>query len=150
MLSDSTDSSGSIVSRRALLATGAAGAGALALAACSPGGGAGVAPKTNQSAGQRLDSLDAVPVGQAISVQLPDGSAGILARPTASTAACFSATCTHMGCTVLPAGTQLQCPCHGSAFNALTGAVINGPAVRPLAQIAVHVAGGDVLTGPAA
>jgi Rieske Fe-S protein len=48
---------------------------------------------------------------------------------------------------VVPAGTQLQCPCHGSAYNAVTGAVINGPATRPLAQIAVHVANGAVLTG---
>ena len=139
----------STVSRRAVLAGGVAGAGVVALAACTPGGGAGVAPKTNQSAGQRLESLDKVPVGQAVSVQLPDGSAGILARPTASTAACFSATCTHQGCTVLPAGQQLQCPCHGSVFNALTGAVINGPAAQPLAQIPVHVAGGEVFTGPA-
>ena len=139
----------STVSRRAVLASGIAGAGVVALAACTPGGGAGVAPKTNQSAGQRLESLDKVPVGQAVSVQLPDGSAGILARPTASTAACFSATCTHQGCTVLPAGQQLQCPCHGSVFNALTGAVINGPAAQPLAQIPVHVAGGEVFTGPA-
>lgn len=139
----------STVSRRAVLASGIAGAGVVALAACAPGGGAGVAPKTNQSAGQRLESLDKVPVGQAVSVQLPDGSAGILARPTASTAACFSATCTHQGCTVRPAGQQLQCPCHGSVFNALTGAVINGPAAQPLAQIPVHVAGGEVFTGPA-
>lgn len=139
----------STVSRRAVLTAAATGAGAMAVAACSPRGGAGVTPNTSQSVGQRLDALDSVPVGQAVAVRLPDGSAGILARPTEATAACFSATCTHQGCTVVPAGAQLQCPCHGSAFNALTGAVINGPATRPLAQIAVHVAGGDVVIGPA-
>jgi Rieske Fe-S protein len=52
-----------------------------------------------------------------------------------------------MGCTVQPAGGQLNCPCHGSVYNALTGAVINGPATRPLAQVTVHVANGGVLTG---
>ena len=43
-----------------------------------------------------------------------------------------SATCTHLGCTVTAAGSELQCPCHGSAFNPESGAVNNGPAVLPL------------------
>ncbi|HEV7193877.1 MAG TPA: Rieske (2Fe-2S) protein [Jatrophihabitantaceae bacterium] len=137
----------STVSRRSVLVAGVAGAGVAALAACSPGGGGGTAAQTSQSAGQELTALDKVPVGQGVAVQLPDGSAGIVSRPTTTTAACFSAICTHLGCTVVPAGTQLQCPCHGSAYNAVTGAVINGPATRPLAQIAVHVANGAVLTG---
>ena len=130
-----------------MLAAGAAGAGALSLAACHPSGGVNAAPKTNQSAGVQLATLDSIPVGQAVSVHLPDGTSGIVARPTSTTAVCFSATCTHMGCTVVPADGQLQCPCHGSAYNALTGAVINGPATRPLAPISVHVANGDVVTG---
>jgi Rieske Fe-S protein len=136
----------STVSRRAVLVAGTAGVGAAALAACSPGS-AGTTPKTSQSSGKELGALDSIPVGQAISVSLPDGSSGILARPTATTAACFSAICTHQGCTVVPAGAQLNCPCHGSAYNAVTGAVLNGPATRPLARIAVHVAGGSVVTG---
>ena len=43
-----------------------------------------------------------------------------------------SAMCTHLGCTVAAAGSELQCPCHGSAFNPDSGAVINGPATLPL------------------
>jgi Rieske Fe-S protein len=46
---------------------------------------------------------------------------------------CFSAVCTHQGCLV--AGVQdgeIRCPCHGSAFDAATGAVIHGPATEPL------------------
>ena len=43
-----------------------------------------------------------------------------------------SATCTHQGCTVAAANSELQCPCHGSAFNPESGAVNNGPALLPL------------------
>lgn len=140
----------SSVTRRTVLAAGAAGAGAAALAACSPGGGAGsgtTAPTA--AADQTLAALKDIPVGSAVSATLPDGSPVIVAQPTAGTAACFSAICTHQGCTVAPAGNELQCPCHGSRYNAATGAVLQGPAPRALAQVPVHVAGGEVLTGPA-
>ena len=138
------------ISRRSALVAGATGAGAFALAACS-GGGSGSAGGTPTAAGDtKLAALDSITVGQCVSASLPDGSAVIVSRPTASTAACFSAICTHQGCTVQPAGGRLQCPCHGSVYNALTGAVISGPAPSPLPAVPVHVAGGDVLTGSAA
>jgi cytochrome b6-f complex iron-sulfur subunit len=79
-------------------------------------------------------------------VNLPDGDPAIVARPTANTAVAFSAKCTHMGCTVQPAGSELHCPCHGSKYNALTGAVIQGPAPSPLPKIAVAVQNGEVVT----
>ena len=135
----------SSLSRRAVLAAGAGGAGALALAACGAGGGT-AAPPTHETAGKSLTALSAVPVGSAKSVSLPDGSPAIVARPTSSTAVCFSAICTHQGCTVAPNGDKLDCPCHGSRYNALTGAVINGPAPRPLAKIPVKVTNGNVVT----
>ena len=40
-----------------------------------------------------------------------------------------------------------ECPCHGSKYNALTGAVINGPAALPLAPVAVSVKDGKVVAG---
>jgi len=52
-----------------------------------------------------------------------------------------SAVCTHQQCTIAASG---SCPCHGSKFNITTGAVENGPAQRPLDEIAVTVAGGQV------
>jgi Rieske Fe-S protein len=136
------------ISRRTALAGGLGGAGLLALAACS-GGGTGTqtsAPPTSSGPPQPLAKLDSISIGEAISAQL-DGKPVIVARPTTTTAACFSAICTHQGCTVSPAGKQLQCPCHGSVYNATTGAVISGPAPRALAEIPVSVENGEVIPG---
>lgn len=76
-----------------------------------------------------------------------DGKPIVVSRPTAGTVACFSAICTHMGCTVHAAGTQLQCPCHGSVYDAFTGAVVQGPAPQPLPKIAVTVEHGAIVPG---
>ena len=46
------------------------------------------------------------------------------------------ASCTHNGCQPEPLGDRLTCPCHGSEFS-FTGAVLNGPAERPLTRFEV-------------
>lgn len=123
-----------------------AGAGALALAACSgsseePSGSAAAKPGNDR----QLGPLSAVAVGQAKNVTLSGGKPAILARPTATTAACFSAICTHLGCTVQADGDKLNCPCHGSQYDALTGRVLRGPAQHPLQKIPVTVVDGTVV-----
>jgi cytochrome b6-f complex iron-sulfur subunit len=148
------------ISRRALLVAGAGTASVAVLAACSSsaakpaGGGAttqsaggGGSPATGGSGqpGKALAALTDIPVGEAISVTLPNGKPGILARPTATTAACFSAICTHMGCTVKPAKAKLDCPCHGSQYSATTGKVLRGPAPDPLPSVPVTVSAGKVV-----
>ena len=55
-----------------------------------------------------------------------------------------STICTHQGCQVAAAGKQLDCPCHGSVYDAQTGAVINGPAPAPLPPYKVAQVGGDI------
>lgn len=173
-----------LVSRRSVLAAGAAGAGALALAACGSdsGGSSGTSDATRAadpnsteaaappsgSGGAARSSVDSgsgrspdsstegsanslarladIPVGQAKAVKLANGKPAIVARTSQNSVACFSAICTHMGCTVAVKGAELDCPCHGSKFNALTGAVLNGPATAPLEKVAVQVSGGDVVT----
>ncbi|HEU5266428.1 MAG TPA: Rieske (2Fe-2S) protein [Jatrophihabitans sp.] len=92
-----------------------------------------------------LISLDDIAVGHAASVKLSNGKPAIVTRLTSSSAVCFSAICTHMGCTVAPKANELDCPCHGSRFNLRTGAVLNGPASEPLAKVPVTVADGKVV-----
>jgi Rieske Fe-S protein len=134
-----------MITRRTALAAGAAGAGAVALAACGSSSSKSQSQST-PTANAQLVKLDDIEVGKCVSAQLPDGRTAIVSRPTSDTAVAFSAKCTHMGCMVQPAGTELHCPCHGSKYNALTGAVIHGPAPRPLAKLAVRVANGEVVT----
>ena len=61
-----------------------------------------------------------------------------------STITVVSATCTHRGCIVEPAGNQLGCQCHGSAFNPNTGAVIQGPAELALKKYEVSEDAGSI------
>src|SRR5262245_63974002 len=54
-------------------------------------------------------------------------------------------TCTHRGCDVgyAPASGRLECPCHGSKF-APTGAVLEGPAEKPLRSYPVELMGAEI------
>jgi Rieske Fe-S protein len=143
------------MTRRGALGAGAAVAGAAALAACASGkpnsplnsSSSSSSSSASAAAGQPLAKMADIAVGGAVSATLSDGSPIIVSRPTATTAVCFSAKCTHMSCTVQPKGSLLQCPCHGSQYNPTTGAVLRGPAPRPLAPVPVHVDGGEVVTG---
>jgi Rieske Fe-S protein len=87
-----------------------------------------------------------VPVGEATAVTTPSGDEAMIFRADESTVACFSAVCTHKGCAVEAAGTELACPCHGSVFDAATGEVVNGPAEEPLPSIAVRIEGEQIVT----
>ena len=59
----------------------------------------------------------------------------------------FSMVCTHEGClTEIRNGERFECPCHLSRF-AADGSVINGPAARPLVELATsYDPATDVLT----
>ena len=60
----------------------------------------------------------------------------------------FDDICTHMGRSLANghlAGTVVTCACHGSQFDVTSGAVLRGPAERPVRSRAVHVEGDDLL-----
>ena len=143
------------LTRRTAIALG--GAGALVLAGCAPGdGGVGgsaggtdgagsnAAPTTTP--GEEVAALADIPVGGSISAMIGDEPV-LLAQPTAGEVVAFSAICTHQQCVVAAAGERFECPCHGSAYDAATGEVLNGPALQPLPHIPVTVDGDRVVTG---
>jgi Rieske Fe-S protein len=132
------------VGRRSVLAGGAAGVCACALAACGAGGSSPSTPAPSTNADGSLTELSAVPVGQSVSVGLPGGAQGIVTRTGETTARAFSAICPHQGCAVAPRDGKLVCPCHGSEFAPDTGAVLEGPAKSGLATVAVSVRDGKV------
>ena len=134
----------------------AAASAAPTSAAAAPTSAAAAAPATSAAAASGsgggggsstpLAQLSDIPVGEAIAAQ-DNGKPIILTQPTAGVVKGFSAICTHMGCTVAPSsdGKELDCPCHGSKYNATTGAVIQGPAPKPLPAVAVKVVNGAVV-----
>ena len=59
----------------------------------------------------------------------------------------FDDKCTHMGCSLAKGkldGKTVTCPCHGSQFDVTTGAVLRGPAQRPVRSRSVRVEGEDL------
>ena len=59
----------------------------------------------------------------------------------------FDDTCTHVGCSLANGrldGTTVTCACHGSQFDVTSGAVLRGPAQRPVRSWAVEVRGDEL------
>ncbi len=112
--------------------------------------GAAKAGSGSPPAGARaLGPASRLPPGQAAYYRDPaNGSPDILVRDGQGALAAHSAVCTHAGCTVQYSGGQLVCPCHGSIFNAATGAVLQGPAVTPLPARRVIERGGELYALP--
>jgi len=114
------------------------------MAAANGYGPASASGSRSGSQGTRLAALSQVPAGGGVVLAQADV---VLVRSTSGTVLGFSATCTHQGCTVSSVqGGLIRCPCHGSAFDATTGAVVNGPASRPLPKVSVVVRDDSVYT----
>ncbi|MGN6598845.1 MAG: ubiquinol-cytochrome c reductase iron-sulfur subunit, partial [Actinomycetes bacterium] len=121
--------------------SGAAGAGAGG--SSSAAAASGSASAGSGGGATALAKVSDIPVGGALAATSPEGKDILLTQPTAGTIKGLSAKCTHAGCTVVPAGKELDCPCHGSRFT-LTGKNIAGPAPSPLADSPVTVKDGQV------
>ncbi|MFC7846869.1 Rieske (2Fe-2S) protein [Arthrobacter sp. NPDC057388] len=137
--------------RRSLLlgtAVTAAG-GTLAVSACSvspPGSIATPEAPISPPSGRpfRIGKLSEINVGDTAAGKA-NGRTVVVSRPDDRSVLAYDATCTHAGCTVAPAGTTFECPCHGSTFKGSDGSVITGPARRPLTPLTV-VIDGDWIT----
>jgi thiosulfate dehydrogenase [quinone] large subunit len=98
----------------------------------------------------RLGAASQLPVGQGATYRDPgNGQPDIVIRQANGTLVAHSAICTHAGCEVGYQGGQIVCPCHGSVFDAKTGAVITGPAVTGLSARKVIQHAGEIYALPA-
>jgi Rieske Fe-S protein len=170
MTDSQVETEGSTTTRRAMLAgVGAVGASAL-LAACGTdekdgsladsGGdaattpaattpGATAAPTTGASdaggganSGTKLAATSAIPADGG---KVFADKKVVVTQPASGEFKCFSAVCTHQGCTVanVKNGT-INCGCHGSQFSMKDGSVKKGPATKPLDEVTIKVQGGSV------
>ena len=152
------------IARRTVLGVGAAGVAGVALAACgsagssgssasaatsaSAGGGSSTAASSAGTAqagqGSPAGPTSAVPVGGAAIVRAGD-TGFVVAQPTAGNFVAHSAICPHEGCLCSSVeGMTAVCPCHGSRFNAESGAVEKGPATTGLVPANIFVSGGQM------
>jgi thiosulfate dehydrogenase (quinone) large subunit len=94
---------------------------------------------------RRIAALGSLPVGQALAFQVPStGNPGLLIRVARDRVVAYDAICTHARCIVQfdPDRVLLVCYCHQAEFDPRRrGAVVAGPAPRPLPSLKVSVAG---------
>jgi thiosulfate dehydrogenase [quinone] large subunit len=106
----------------------------------APGSNGSSGSGGSHPAGTAIGPAKDVPVGGAASFTDPrTGDPSIVIQATAGKFVAFDAVCPHAGCTVGydPSATVIVCPCHGSQFNAATGAVETGPAATSLNPITI-------------
>jgi Rieske Fe-S protein len=140
--------------RDVLLGAGALGAASV-IAACANthhSDAAATQAPTNQPTGNETTSTPTtpavvkvtdVPVGGGTVIEDQDT---VITQPQPGHFNAFSATCTHLGCTMAGVSNgTINCPCHGSRYSITDGAVVDGPAPKPLPAKIVTV-NGNTLT----
>jgi Rieske Fe-S protein len=134
-----------VARRTVVAAVGGAGL-AVALTACggSDNGGESVSEKpAGGEAGGGGAELAKI-------TDIPEGGGKVIGdvvvtQPKAGEFKAYSSKCTHQGCAVkdVVEGT-INCPCHGSQFNAADGSVKKGPATAPLPPASITVVGDSI------
>jgi Rieske Fe-S protein len=115
------------------------GTGAMSSAASAP---ASASSAAGGSAAGALAATSDIPVGGG---KIFDTQLTVVTQPTAGEFKAFSAVCTHMGCTVNQiADGRIDCPCHGSEYSITDGAVLAGPAPRPLPAKTIKITGDSI------
>lgn len=135
------------VLRTTALGVAAAGIGATA-AACSSSnsvaqGSNATTAQPAAGAGTNLATTSQVPVKGGF---INQDAAVVVTQPSAGEYKAFSAVCTHAQCIVGSVSNNvIQCPCHGSQYDASTGEVVHGPATQALASKSVKVDGSNIV-----
>jgi Rieske Fe-S protein len=142
----------SLATRRGMLAgvglVGLAGA----ITACGASGssssmatgsnGTSASSASGGTAAGALSATSAIPVGGG---KIFDAQVVVVTQPTAGKFKAFSAVCTHLGCIVNQISDgKIECPCHGSEYSIASGAVLRGPAPRPLPAKKIKVSGDSI------
>jgi Rieske Fe-S protein len=117
------------------------------MGASSPTSAAASAPASASSAmggsaAGALTATSAIPVGGG---KIFAAQTTVVTQPSAGEFKVFSAVCTHMGCIVSQiADGRIDCPCHGSEYSITDGAVLAGPAPKPLPAKPFKVTGDSI------
>lgn len=96
---------------------------------------------------KRIAAVTDVPVGESLMFDYPgEHDPCLLIRLAEDKLVAFSQKCTHLSCAVIPLVKDgvLLCPCHKGYFDLATGRNIAGPPPRPLPQVELEVANGEV------
>jgi Rieske Fe-S protein len=132
----------------AITACGASGSSSAPATGTNSAPGAGATTATSAQSASGAGAADAlaktseIPVGGG---KIFDTQTVVVTQPTAGEYKAFSAVCTHMGCIVnqISSG-RIDCPCHGSEYSIADGAVLAGPAPRPLPAKQIKITGGSI------
>ncbi len=119
---------------------GTPGAGGMSSGPARPGNGRAKKAKVT---GTVLGPARDIPVGGGAIYR---AARVVVTQPSRGQYKAFSAVCTHVGCIMNKVGNgTIDCPCHGSEFKITNGAVVTGPAPRPLPEIKIKIVGGQVI-----
>ena len=131
--------------RRVIAGSAGLGLATPLLAACGGedgGSESGSGDSGGAGGGGPLTSTADVPVGGG---QVISDAEVVVTQPAEGDFKAFTAVCTHQGCLVGKVENgEILCPCHGSAFSAEDGSVVNGPATAPLEEKQITVQGDEI------